>query len=135
MKRSTFVLVPLVAVLAAGCAASNGSGSGPEPDAPVAIEVRNASEIPLRVQLCTENTCLGQRMLEGRENTVYRFSPRGSSRATVTAWTAPITRQTRTPRSISGVLPQRVRPSNRLVDRQRVDFEPGDHREVVFSTF
>lgn len=104
-KLSKFVVVPLVAAIAAGCSGARG-GASPEPDARVTIEVRNTSVSPIRVQLCTSSTCLDQRLVQGRGHTVYRFQPPAGDRANVTAWTAPVTRETRAPLTMSRTLPR-----------------------------
>lgn len=82
----------------------------------MAVEARNASEVPLRVQLCAEKTCMGQRVLEAHENTGY-----GGDKA------RPAPCRARVP-SASG------RPTVSWTGNF-VEFNPGDQRQVVFSIF
>ncbi len=120
---SKFVLIPLVAAVAAGCSGARG-GASPEPDTRVAIEVRNLSGAPIQVQLCTTPGCLPIRIVEGRRQTVFMFQPQ-SDRATVYARAGDVRRR--------GVRP---RPgSDRILEHRVVQFQPGERHEVVFNTF
>lgn len=119
---SRFLLIPLVAV-AAGCGGGRG-GASPEPDTRVAIEVRNLSGAPIRVQVCTTPACLPERTLEGRRQTVFMFQPR-SDRAWISARAGDVRRRGARPRP----------GSDRILEHRVVHFQPGERVEVVFNTF
>lgn len=104
---SRILLMVLVGGPVGGCALGTAMEGA---DPPVTVVVHNPSDAPAWVRFCAPAGCAAEREVPGRDVAEFRFSPRGGTRAVVTA-----------------------KRGDLVVEQRPIDFRPGERYRVVLD--